>query len=97
MVQSTARLYYIVRAPNVPQMRALYERVVKIAEGAALMTETSLEVEFDGGCSELLANAVLDQAMSESRRRLGPVPFDDADRRLARAVPGDGGHRRGRL
>ncbi|HEY2287147.1 MAG TPA: amidohydrolase [Streptosporangiaceae bacterium] len=85
VVQSSARLYYIVRAPNVPDMRSLYERVVKIAEGAALMTETALEVEFDGGCSELLGNDALEQAMSEEFARLGPVPFDDDDR--ARAEP----------
>ena len=83
VVQPTARLYYLVRAPDVPQMRALYERVVKIAEGAALMTETSLAVEFDGGSAELLQNAVLEQAMHDIAVRLGPVPFDDADRRLA--------------
>lgn len=83
VVQPTARLYYIVRAPDVPQMRALYERVVKVAEGAALMTETSLMVEFDGGSSELLPNAVLEQAMHDVVVGLGPVPFDDADRSLA--------------
>jgi aminobenzoyl-glutamate utilization protein B len=85
VVQSSARLYYIVRAPNVPDMRSLYERVVKVAEGAAMMTETALDIEFDGGCSELLGNAVLEQAMSEEFGRLGPVPFDDEDR--ARAEP----------
>jgi aminobenzoyl-glutamate utilization protein B len=84
VVQSTARLYYLVRAPDVAQVRALYERVVKIAEGAALMTETSLGVEFDGGSAELLPNVVLDQAMHDIAVRLGPVPFDDADRSLAR-------------
>lgn len=83
VVQPTASLYYIVRAPDVPQMRALYERVVKIAQGAALMTETTLEVEFDGGTSELLPNAVLEQAMHEIMVGLGPVPFDDTDRSLA--------------
>jgi aminobenzoyl-glutamate utilization protein B len=85
VVQSSTRLYYIVRAPNVPDMRALYDRVVKVAQGAALMTETALTVEYDGGCSELLGNDVLEQAMSEEFERLGPVPFDDADR--ARAEP----------
>ena len=83
VVQPTARLYYIVRAPDVPRTRALYERVVKIAEGAAMMTETSLEVEFDGGSSELLPNVILEQAMHDIAVGLGPVPFDDEDRRLA--------------
>src|ERR1700722_6031279 len=85
VVQASARLYYIVRAPNVPDMRSLYDRVVKVAQGAALMTETELEIEFDGGCSELLGNDALEQAMSEEFARLGPVPFDDEDR--ARAEP----------
>src|ERR1700733_10376771 len=84
-VQASARLYYIVRAPNVPDMRSLYDRVVKVAHGAALMTETALDIEFDGGCSELLGNDALEQAMSEEFARLGPVPFDDEDR--ARAEP----------
>ncbi len=78
VVQPTARLYYVVRAPDVPQVRALYERVVKVAEGAALMTETSLEVGFDGGSAELLQNVVLEQAMHDIAVRLGPVPFDAA-------------------
>ena len=83
VVQSSTRLYYVVRARNVPAMRSLYDRVVKVAQGAALMTETELEIEFDGGSSELLGNNVLEQAMSEELGRLGPVPFDDEDRRRA--------------
>jgi aminobenzoyl-glutamate utilization protein B len=85
VVQPTASLYYIVRAPDVPQMRALYERVIKVAQGAALMTETTLTVEFDGGTSELLPNTVLELAMQDIMLGLGPVPFDDADR--SRAQP----------
>jgi aminobenzoyl-glutamate utilization protein B len=83
VVQASARLYYVVRAPNVPAMRALYDRVVKIAGGAALMTETELTIEYDGGCSELLGNDTLEQAMSDEFGRLGPVPFDAADRERA--------------
>jgi aminobenzoyl-glutamate utilization protein B len=83
VVQASTRLYYVVRAPDVPAMRALYDRVVKIAEGAALMTETELTIEYDGGCSELLANDTLEHAMNEEFGRLGPVPFDAADRERA--------------
>ena len=85
VVQVAAQLFYIIRAQNVPDMRSLYERVVKVARGAAMMTETELEVVFDGGCSELLANVTLAQAMSDELGRLGPVPFDEGDR--ARAEP----------
>lgn len=85
VVQASARSYYVVRAPNVPAMRSLYDRVVKIAQGAALMTETELAIEYDGGCSELLGNNVLEEAMSKEFAQLGSVPFDDEDR--VRAEP----------
>ncbi|WP_033290743.1 amidohydrolase [Amycolatopsis jejuensis] len=89
VVPAHASVYYVVRAQTVAEMRALYDRVRKIAEGAALMTETEVAIDYDGGCSELLANDVLDRAMSEVLQKLGPVPFDDADRRTAAAfLPG---------
>ncbi len=85
VVQSHATAFYIVRGPTVAAMRSLYERVVKIAEGAALMTQTSLDVDFDGASSELRPNRVLDEAMHGAFGALGPVPFSDDDQ--ARADP----------
>ena len=43
VVQPTARLYYLVRAPDVPQVRALYERVVKVAEVAMTRAMAGIE------------------------------------------------------
>ncbi len=84
VVQPVASVYYIVRAPTVPAMRHLYERVKRIGEGAALMTDTTLDVEFDGGSSQLLPNDQLEMAMYRSLCAIGPVPFDDHDREVAR-------------
>ena len=83
VVQSTAELYYIVRSPKVATMRALVERIKKIAEGAALMTETQVEVEFDGACAEYLPNEVLERALHAHTVELGGVPFDEADQAFA--------------
>lgn len=44
VVQSNAEVLYLIRAPRVSQVQSIYERVCKIAEGAALMTETELEI-----------------------------------------------------
>lgn len=85
VVQASATVYYIVRSPTVAGMRDLYERVVKIAQGAALMTETDLTIEFDGACSELLPNNALENSMQRQFQALGGVPFDEAD--FARALP----------
>lgn len=91
VVQPTAELYYIVRSPTVARMRALYERVIKVAQGAALMTETELEIEFDGACAEMLPNRTLEVRLQENVAELGGVPFDAADqeygRRIAEGLP----------
>ena len=79
VVQANAEVLYLVRAPNVVQARALYERVCKVAQGAALMTETELQIEVDKACSDTLPNAALELALYENLKRLGPVPFDAQD------------------
>jgi aminobenzoyl-glutamate utilization protein B len=75
-----------VRAPNVRQAQALYERVCNVARGAALMTETTLTIEVDKACSNTLPNAALELALYENLKRMGPVPFDDADRAFAEQI-----------
>ena len=52
--------------------RQVYERLVDVAKGAALMTGTQLEVEYLGGCYDTLNNSVLEEvvhrAMLETRQ-----------------------------
>ena len=79
VVQANAEGLYLVRAPKASDARALFERVRKIAEGAALMTETSVEMEFDRATSNILPNRALETAMYANFVKLGPPPFDAAD------------------
>jgi aminobenzoyl-glutamate utilization protein B len=84
VVQSQASVYYCVRALTLPEMRDLYERVVKIAQGAALMTGTELRIEFDGACAEYIPNDVLESILHRNVEAMGPVPFDIDDQATAR-------------
>jgi aminobenzoyl-glutamate utilization protein B len=86
VVQANADVLYLVRAPNVAQARTLYERVCNVARGAALMTETELRIEVDKACSNTLPNTALELALYENLKRMGPVPFDDADRAFANEI-----------
>lgn len=83
VVQAHASVYYVIRAQDTRQMQDLYDRVVNIAQGAAMMTETELEIEFDGACAEVLPNEVLEKTLDGVLRELGPVPFDAADQAAA--------------
>jgi len=83
VVQARAVVRYLVRARDLPQLQALVKRVQKVAEGAALMTETTVECRIVSGDANLVGNTPLEELMHSHLERLGPPPFDDADRELA--------------
>lgn len=86
VVQHRATVRQLVRSPNLPGLRSLLGRVHKIAEGAALMTETTVESKVFTGVSNLLGNRPLEEAMQSELEHLGPVEFDDDDRAFAREI-----------
>ena len=85
-VQSHAEVLYLLRAAQLPQVKALYERVNKIAQGAAMMTETTVEAKFIKACSNMVLNTELMKVM---QRNLEEIPcdfFDEADMDFARKM-----------
>ena len=65
VVQPTASVLYMIRSKLVRDAIALTERVDKIADGAALMSETSYERIFIDGCSNTVPNSVLEGLMQK--------------------------------
>ena len=86
VVQATAKSRYIVRAPELSDLRELAARVDDIARGAALMTQTSVAIQVISGMSNLLGNAPLERTLHANLDRLGPPPFDDTDRAFAEQI-----------
>ncbi len=86
VVQGEAKVRYAVRAHTLHEMFALIERVKKIAQGAALMTETSVQIQVLSATANLLGNTPLEQVMQSNFDRIGPVPFDETDRAFAREI-----------
>lgn len=54
IVPDTASVWYYVRALSREAVEDTYRRLVLVAEGAAHMTETKLDIEFLGGCYNTL-------------------------------------------
>jgi len=88
VVQPRAEVLYLIRSPEVAQARILFDRVRKIGEGAALMTETEVKVEVDKACSNLVRNVALETAMAKNLTRVGAVPFDAEDVTFAERIRG---------
>jgi aminobenzoyl-glutamate utilization protein B len=79
VVQAQAKVRYLIRAANLAQLNQLTGRVRRIAEGAALMTETAVEDRVVSAVSNLLANTPLEEAMHGVMSRLGGAYFDEQD------------------
>ncbi|MDE2582906.1 MAG: amidohydrolase [Rhodospirillales bacterium] len=86
VVQARAVVRYLIRARDLPDLTRLIARVRKIADGAALMTETRVETKVISAVSNLLGNKPLERALQDNLERLGPPPFDAADRAFAAQI-----------
>ncbi|GAB3794355.1 M20 family metallopeptidase [Virgibacillus kimchii] len=86
VVQSDAEVLYLIRAPKVDQVEQIYQRIIKIAEGAALMTETEMEVEFDSGTSDLIKNRTIDRVMLDNFHKLGTPVFTEEEIQFAKKI-----------
>lgn len=73
VVQPDADVLYMVRAVAVADSVALQARVDKIAEGAALMTETSYERIFVDGTANTVDNRVLQEVLQKKLEQI-PLP-----------------------
>ncbi|MFX1508624.1 MAG: amidohydrolase, partial [Promethearchaeota archaeon] len=86
IVPDDAEVWYYVRAPNLKEVKALYKRVLKVAEGAALMTETDFEVFLLGGSANLLPNETLEELLHEKMEVVGPPLYSEEDFNFAREL-----------
>lgn len=83
VVQPEAESLYLVRAPRVDQLEPIYQRVLDIARGAALMTGTELEVIFHAGASNLLINRTISDTLYQSMVAVGSPKFTVEEKHFA--------------
>jgi aminobenzoyl-glutamate utilization protein B len=79
VVQPEAEVLYLIRAPQLDEVRAIYERVYNIAKGAALMTDTEVEVRFDKACSNYIPNHTVGAVMQENLQRFALPQYDGTE------------------
>ena len=86
VVQAIAESYYYIRSPQIGDVMTVYDRVQQVAQGAALMTGTRVEVLFETATSNYVPNATLGRIMDKRLQRLGAPAFDAEDSRFAEAL-----------
>ena len=92
VVQPAASVLYMVRSNHVAEAVELQARVDKIAEGAALMTETTFERQFIDGLSDTVSNFALERVLYENYKELGVPSYTEEELayadQLAETYPG---------
>ncbi len=86
VVPEYAKVWYYVRDTARAPVEAAYGRLLKIAEAAALATETRHQVTLVTGVHQMLLNRPLQEAMQANLERVGPPPFTEEDQALAREL-----------
>lgn len=78
IVPGDASVWYYVRALSRATVEETYERLVKIAKGAAMMTETEMRIEYLGGCYNTMENKALVEMTHEVMKEV-PLPVWTAE------------------
>lgn len=79
VVPPEAESLYVIRAPLMTQVQEIYQRVVDIARGAALMTGTEMEIIFRKGMLNLLLNDTITDVLYEKMVALGQIEYTKAE------------------
>jgi aminobenzoyl-glutamate utilization protein B len=85
VVPSKAAVWYYFRERTYPKIKKLFETGVKVAEGAALMTDTKFTYEILGSAWPVHTNRPIAAAMYDNIKKVGLPTWSDDDQLLARA------------
>jgi aminobenzoyl-glutamate utilization protein B len=83
VVPDFAEVYYYVRHIDSKTVVSIFDRLVKVAEGAALGTGTTMDYEVIGGVYSLLANETLSRVMYEKLNEVGGVEYTPEEQAFA--------------
>jgi len=86
VVPDYARVWYLIRAPERDQVDYIYDWVLKIAEGATLMTGTTHKVEFAKAIYNLLPNRTLSELVIANMREVGAPTYTKEELEFAKKI-----------
>ncbi|HXW93867.1 MAG TPA: amidohydrolase [Terriglobales bacterium] len=83
IVPDLAELYLYARNPSPEVLSGVWDRILKIAHGAALMTETSVEVKDIGGDANILPNDALAKVAQRNLEEVGGFRYTAEEKQFA--------------
>ena len=86
VVPDYAEVFYYVRNPDAEVVRSSFERLVKVAEGAALGTDTKMDYEVIHGAMPLLPNKTLQEVVHANMTDVGGVDYTAEEMQFAERI-----------
>lgn len=86
VVQPQAEVLYLIRAPKMNEAKNIYKRICNIAKGAALMTETEVDIEFIKACSNYVPNRGLEKMLYQSLQKVGASQTTEDEQAYAKEI-----------
>jgi aminobenzoyl-glutamate utilization protein B len=86
IVPAKADSWYFVRAPLRSQVNQIYQWILQIAEGAALMTQTKHEHRLLTGCYNLLSVPSMANLVIQNMRDIGAPNYSDEEIQFAKSI-----------
>ncbi len=86
IVPDEAEVWYFIRDLDPKEHLDVVNRVRKISQGAAMMTETTVEEVFNAACSSVISNQTLADLQNEAMAYIGPIEFTDAEKQYAQTI-----------
>ena len=86
VVPDFAEVRYMIRHPDITELKDMWARIGKAAEGAAMGTGTRVEIELASGLYGLLPNETLAKQMHKNLSSLGGVEYDEEEIKWATEI-----------
>jgi aminobenzoyl-glutamate utilization protein B len=83
VVPDTAELYLMARSPSLTTLEEIWARVIKISQGASLMTETTVDVKIVSSDANIIPNDALAKVAQKNLAELGGFRYTAEEKHFA--------------
>jgi len=84
IIPDTGQIWWFVRDASMPAAKTTYDKLVKIAEGAALMTGTTYDVQYAASAWPQLVSKTIAEAIQRNIDTVGAPAWTEEEQTLAR-------------
>ncbi len=84
IIPDTGQIWWFVRDASMPDAKATYDKLMKIAEGAALMTGTTWDVKYAASAWPQLVTKTIAEAIQKNIETVGAPQWTDEEQQFAR-------------